>query len=318
MSRVERPTPRPKPKQKRKPEPKPLLPQHRFPEPYARLLILGDQDAIPIYEDVAAEILLEDLAEGVETLQRIALDEDWYDYLDEAFPSFEDPRTWSPVHAIRVLEKLGPNALAAVEPLLVLLDDDDDALREEMPFFFAAVGAAAIPPLCALLVDQSEDTYVRAGAGESLAEMGERYPELRSEVLSILEQTLVNETEDATLTGFVVCNLLDLGAKESMPLIELAYQERRVDLTVVQLPDVQEHFGLPITAPYLSLRDLEEGWDPEEDDEELAEPEENGDPLAEAAEEPVQAPYVAAPKVGRNEPCPCGSGKKYKKCCGAA
>jgi uncharacterized protein len=25
-----------------------------------------------------------------------------------------------------------------------------------------------------------------------------------------------------------------------------------------------------------------------------------------------------APKPGRNDPCPCGSGKKYKKCCGAA
>jgi len=24
----------------------------------------------------------------------------------------------------------------------------------------------------------------------------------------------------------------------------------------------------------------------------------------------------ATPRVGRNEPCPCGSGKKYKKCCG--
>jgi preprotein translocase subunit SecA len=23
------------------------------------------------------------------------------------------------------------------------------------------------------------------------------------------------------------------------------------------------------------------------------------------------------PRVGRNDPCPCGSGKKYKKCCGA-
>ena len=22
------------------------------------------------------------------------------------------------------------------------------------------------------------------------------------------------------------------------------------------------------------------------------------------------------PKVGRNDPCPCGSGKKYKHCCG--
>ena len=26
----------------------------------------------------------------------------------------------------------------------------------------------------------------------------------------------------------------------------------------------------------------------------------------------------ATPKVGRNEPCTCGSGKKFKKCCGAA
>ncbi len=26
----------------------------------------------------------------------------------------------------------------------------------------------------------------------------------------------------------------------------------------------------------------------------------------------------STPKVGRNDPCPCGSGKKFKKCCGAA
>ena len=26
---------------------------------------------------------------------------------------------------------------------------------------------------------------------------------------------------------------------------------------------------------------------------------------------------TAGAKVGRNDPCPCGSGKKYKKCCGA-
>ena len=26
-------------------------------------------------------------------------------------------------------------------------------------------------------------------------------------------------------------------------------------------------------------------------------------------------PILAAPKVGRNEPCPCGSGAKFKKCC---
>ena len=35
----------------------------------------------------------------------------------------------------------------------------------------------------------------------------------------------------------------------------------------------------------------------------------------EARKEPIRK--TAAEKVGRNDPCPCGSGKKYKKCCGA-
>jgi SEC-C motif-containing protein len=26
----------------------------------------------------------------------------------------------------------------------------------------------------------------------------------------------------------------------------------------------------------------------------------------------------SSPKIGRNDPCPCGSGKKYKRCCGSA
>jgi preprotein translocase subunit SecA len=30
---------------------------------------------------------------------------------------------------------------------------------------------------------------------------------------------------------------------------------------------------------------------------------------------PVRVPLVKKTKVGVNDPCPCGSGKKYKKCC---
>ncbi|HEX5051771.1 MAG TPA: SEC-C metal-binding domain-containing protein [Planctomycetota bacterium] len=29
----------------------------------------------------------------------------------------------------------------------------------------------------------------------------------------------------------------------------------------------------------------------------------------------VSIPYRAAPRIGRNDPCPCGSGRKYKRCC---
>ncbi len=40
-------------------------------------------------------------------------------------------------------------------------------------------------------------------------------------------------------------------------------------------------------------------------------------PQQAAGEEPaVQTIVNDAPKVGRNDPCPCGSGKKYKQCCG--
>lgn len=36
------------------------------------------------------------------------------------------------------------------------------------------------------------------------------------------------------------------------------------------------------------------------------------------AAEPKQPVRREAPKVGRNDPCTCGSGKKFKKCCGVA
>ncbi|VAW15799.1 hypothetical protein MNBD_BACTEROID05-212, partial [hydrothermal vent metagenome] len=42
--------------------------------------------------------------------------------------------------------------------------------------------------------------------------------------------------------------------------------------------------------------------------------------LPDFAPKQSSAPSPAAhtgPKVGRNDPCSCGSGKKYKKCCGA-
>ena len=32
--------------------------------------------------------------------------------------------------------------------------------------------------------------------------------------------------------------------------------------------------------------------------------------------EEAQKPAKAGPRIGRNDLCPCGSGKKYKKCCG--
>ena len=44
---------------------------------------------------------------------------------------------------------------------------------------------------------------------------------------------------------------------------------------------------------------------------------EDGAPIGSTPQEAPQPITRDEPKVGRNDPCPCGSGKKYKKCHGA-
>ena len=39
-------------------------------------------------------------------------------------------------------------------------------------------------------------------------------------------------------------------------------------------------------------------------------------PRQSAPDQKPEPIHRESPKVGRNDPCPCGSGKKYKKCCG--
>ena len=94
-------------------------------------------------------------------------------------------------------------------------------------------------------------------------------------------------------------------------------------VSTVTMPDVTE-----MLAPIRQFADPD-GWDSLEgkDDREIRARQERIAPAARAIHAywlAKRAPpdteavtYVRpAPKVGRNDPCPCGSGKKYKKCCG--
>lgn len=309
---------------RRKPSPKssrplpPNLPQHNLPEPYARLLLFGKNEPTEQYEEIAALLRANDAAQAAARLTQMALDETYYDYYDFYEDEEEyfrvEPRLWTRLHAVRVLMRLGEAAQTAVEPLLPLLDEEDDDLREEMPFFYGAMGPLAVEPLARLLNDQEAETFQRAGAADSLQEIAAEFPELRARIVSLLEQTLIAETEDETVNGFLITNLLDLGARESLPIIEQAYEEERVDLYVVDMGDVEEHFGLPRSSKHRRIP-----FDPLKAAEiplALPSTQTKASVSREERDEAPQTPYVATEKVGRNEPCPCGSGKKYKKCCG--
>jgi hypothetical protein len=295
----------------------PNFQQHDLPEPYARLLTLGSEEFPEVYAEVAAQLKEADPQAGAAKLLEMALDETYYEYWDEDFSDEENARSYTRVHAVRTLERMGEAANIAIEPLLPLMDIEDDWLSEEMPTFYAAMGKPAIEPLVRVLTDISQPEFIRSGAANSLGEIGEK-PELRDEVIPLLEQALIAEKDNPFVAAEVVGALLDVGAKESLPIIQQAFEQGRVDETFVQMIDVEEHFGLPLTSPRKFWADT--------DRERLVYPKDGKMPgvhagiEAEAAEErnrDPQTPYVATVKAGRNDPCPCGSGKKYKRCCGA-
>lgn len=71
-------------------------------------------------------------------------------------------------------------------------------------------------------------------------------------------------------------------------------------------------FGICVTPDDASVRfgiNLDYQWEKDEKMDEMVE-------NLPKAKDPINHPLLARPKkIGRNDPCPCGSGKKYKRCC---
>ncbi|MCC6177191.1 MAG: SEC-C domain-containing protein [Chloroflexi bacterium] len=158
-----------------------------------------------------------------------------------------NPEVWAPLHAIQILGELG--SVEAIEPLLPLFDRvNDDSLAQMIPQAFGGIGAPAVAPLRTLLFDRARDIWARVRAAQSLGEIGRRQPETRSEVTSTLVARLdpaeSRVPDDECLNGFVVCELLDLQAVEAAPAIRRAFDEDRVDTSIVDLDRALEELGL--------------------------------------------------------------------------
>ncbi|MCW5209447.1 DUF1186 domain-containing protein, partial [Desulfobulbus sp. US1] len=205
---------------------------------------------------------------------------------------WESNEVWAPLHARRTLGMLrAAEAIPALIDLLYQADEyDGDKITEEMPQIFALIGESAIQGLIRYAGDTSRTMHARATASSSLSYIGKEHPETREACIAGIETALAQyRHNDHTLNGFFVGDLLDLNATQAFPTIQQAYQEKCVDLMVCgDLQDVEIELGLrekrTTTAP--DLHNLEN-----------------------------MLKKKQVKKIGRNESCPCGSGKKYKKCC---
>ena len=204
---------------------------------------------------------------------------------------------WAPVHAWRALGQL--RAEEAIKPLIGLFSElsDDDWASEELPKAVAMLGEKAIKPLREFLLDSSNKELARATAANCLEEIGSKNPSLKNDCISILVDYLDQSTIDApTLNGLVIAYLMELKAVDSIDVIRKAFNNGNVDITVAgDLEDVEIQLG---------LRTKRETPQPNYLNPEFEKLSSNFDSFK-----------AKKKKIGRNDPCPCGSGKKYKKCC---
>jgi len=224
--------------------------------PVNKLLTIGEPESVnpdkwPDYRELGLG------PEHIPELIRMATDRKLRDLEDEEYED-EDPDFWAPIHAIRALGQL--HAETAIEPLVNLLGElnDDEWMFEELPLVFGMLGPAAIPALAAYLADTSHEMYSRSYASNGITEIADRYPESREECIAIISKQLENfEENDEELNAFLVTNLLQIKAVETLPLIERAFKADKVDDFIVDLDDVLVGFGLKereiVDNPFLNF-----------------------------------------------------------------
>ncbi len=196
--------------------------------------------------------------EHILELIRMATDLEFRGPESEEESEEEDPDFWAPVHALRTLGQL--HAETAVEPLVNLMAEleDDEWMFEELPSVFGMIGPVAIPALSTYLADPSHEMYSRAYASNGFIEIAKWYPESRSEsIAAISKQLEAFEENDEELNSFIISDLVQLKAIETLPLIERAFEADRVDEFVIDLDYVLEEFGLKerevVESPFLEM-----------------------------------------------------------------
>lgn len=279
-----------------------------YPEPVVALLSYGDPgnlanpDDPDGWPDYVKELGLS--LEDAPLLIRM-LDDPALNYANP-----EDPRIWAGIHAWRALGQL--DAVEAIPDLLRCLDYDDeeevlDWNMEEIPKVLGRIGAPAIEPLSRYLKDDTKGLWTLVAAAEGLVCIAQANPEFRQDCITAITHRLERHVEnDETLNGLIMGNLMELKAVESLEAIRDAFQAGAVDISIGgDLEDVEIELGVrqARSTPRPHYHVCGTHCHTEEDDEE----EEEWDRAL--------SQFEPAPKTGRNDPCPCGSGKKYKKCC---
>jgi hypothetical protein len=293
--------------------------------------LFTDEDRLP------RALVEEILRDGTPLASRLA------EIIDDArLWDAEPPRDWAPLHATLLLAALRP--AGSFEPVSRGLEraigSFDSFIDDAASSILAAYVGPTLEPVRSLLRNPERDDVLRQEACAALVVAAGRRPDLRGLMTEELRHVAADRTGSRDLRAVAASYLLGLLDPKDREFLLNFERNDYFD------PDyVQEAYERQARAPFPPPVDWLEFYSPEALERreheleahareasggeemdledlpaaEIVRPDPAGD-LVEAmtdATDPGALPFRREiPKVGRNDPCPCGSGAKFKKCCG--
>ncbi len=286
-------------------------------------------------EDRVKRGLIEELIsrgeEAAAPLREIIKNEDyWYEGQDGDY--------WVVIHAITVLsairdEKALPDLIEMVPHAYI--SNHDDAV-EILPAALSQFGEEAVEPYMNFVSehrgayrDNTDYSFCRNVFSAALTRIALENDEVREGVTGFLCHNFIDPLEDdGVFLSFSAAHPLALDRERGMTALREAFKRGVIEESIIGGFDQFIKFlDSPGTDAYDDLkRGLFDFYEPEvirERQREKAKLEREklgrdsgGNPVSAGYSISQKGSLVREEKIGRNDMCPCGSGKKYKKCCG--
>jgi hypothetical protein len=301
------------------------LPKFNFPEQMA-LLYSSDVDKIDL--NFLEEFVLLDKAKVVEDLITALKDSMYrFDFFLNDF--LEESSTWFLIHILLILNYLEDEK--AFDTVLEISRQHE----EYMEFWFGYESSEYIIPylyqiskniddeLVDFLKEENISAYNKSEISAALVKRNlketankEIFVKKIEDVLDfLLENTFNLNILDSTFNAFFIADIAESGELKFLPKIKQFFDLNIVDITICgDLEEVTASFTdtnhKKEFKKYNSITEMYEDFFNMNNDFNLEE-----SLFDDSFNKTPKLPIESNKKIGRNEPCFCGSGKKYKKCC---
>jgi hypothetical protein len=206
-----------------------------------------------------------------------------------------------------------------------------DTVTESLSRILASVYDGNPALLHGMVESEQVNEFVRSAPLDAfvvLANAGQMHRDTVVEYFRILFHGKLQREPSFAWDGLVGA-VADLPAPELLEEVPRAYDEGLTDSTVADLEGIERDMASPkpwrrgrqnLITDAIAEMERWSSFHPEASQSQT--PPQPETPPAPTPPAPPPSSYVAPrpfvrqPKIGRNDLCPCGSGKKYKKCCG--